>query len=923
MIRYLILSILFFLINPIILSSNWEELLRNPSKKDAQKNEKIRTSGLEANSLEKLEPSTDQDWVSKLTGSSKEPKKNLSPEVSDMLDKIAQMDRMMPDDSIAKHVLFSKFAGAFLHVGDFSKAEQIALRSIRMAERLSGKNSEATLSCRSNIALLYGEIGDYERALDFSLSCVEICEQNPKATGKHKAGFLTQAASFQVELGQLNQAEALLKNVTNAKQTVAHNNDISDNAKSLAVRASLASARGNYNESIDFLRLGLLDIRKQKFNKKNVGSRLEQSLYEGVIDAAYYGLLSELFQVLVASNRASEAREVLLEYNKSRNEDLDLLPSSLKTLKNIDAAKWAASKAILEEISGSNTDARKFAMEYLDFQNKNLDSVCLLVESQRLNWQRRYLDFSLPVAFCTAPDLANIVLAWKGIVLDSLSAERAKSKVSSNAANKDSLQEITRLRRQLAQMLIQNTEGSDEEIQFLKNKIFSAERALSKNSLADKKTSMLSWRALQERMSEDSAIVEFVSYRELPDIRNGKRHFGAVIILKSVDPIWIPIASAEEVESAIGHLQENIVRQEANESRIEESLRGAYELLFAKIEKVLPSSISKVYLSPEGNLNFVPFACLLRSDNSFLGEKYSVAYLGSARDLLKESKESIKNLDIQIIANPAFDVEQDAPPPSKVDFAQRAVKSTEFSEIKLSQLPGTEVEASHLYASAKDIGWKPQILTGNDASELNVCRLESPKILHFATHGFFLGGRSKADQQVESNRGMKVSATDKKELIPENFFALNPMLQSGIALAGAQSTLRAWGQGKAPDPQNDGILTAEEVSGLDLNGTWLVSLSACETGVGETRSGEGVFGLRRAFMMAGAQNLLMTLWPVNDASTAEFMADFYKRALSSKDAPQSLAETQRNWLVKLRKEQGLFAAVRDAGPFVLAATGNQ
>ena len=168
---------------------------------------------------------------------------------------------------------------------------------------------------------------------------------------------------------------------------------------------------------------------------------------------------------------------------------------------------------------------------------------------------------------------------------------------------------------------------------------------------------------------------------------------------------------------------------------------------------------------------------------------------------------------------------------------------------------------------------------------------------------------------------MKVSATDKKELIPENFFELNPMLQSGIALAGAQSTLRAWAQGKAPDPQNDGILTAEEVSGLDLDGTWLVSLSACETGVGETRSGEGVFGLRRAFMIAGAQNLLMTLWPVNDASTAEFMADFYQRALSTKDAPQSLAETQRNWLVKLRKEQGLFVAVRDAGPFVLAATG--
>jgi tetratricopeptide (TPR) repeat protein len=472
--------LLLLFLNTTLLGS-WEKIIQDksqPSNLD-DKNNKIRTEGIDINFEERVQPLKQEAWVSTLTGSSKEPKKSLSPEISDMLDKIAQLDRMLPDDSIAKHVLFSQFVGAFLHVGDFTKAEQIALRSIRMAERLSGKNSEATLSCRRSIALLYGEIGDYERALEFALSCLEICEQNPKATGKYKANMQTHVASFQVELGQLNQAEDMLKNASTAKQVISQNNDSSDITKFLAVRAALAYARGNYKESIDLLNQGLLDIRKQKINKKHVGSRLEQTLYEGVVDAAYYGLLSELFQALVASNRTSEAHDVLLEYNTARNVDLDPLPASLKSLKNIDAAKWAASKAILEQISGNKSDARFFAMEYLDFQNKNLNSVLLLVESQRLNWQRRYLDFSLPVAFCTPPELANIVLAWKGIVLDSLNAERAKSKVSGNAANKDSLQEITRLRRQLAQMLIQNTEGSEEEIQFLKNKIFPlSERSL-------------------------------------------------------------------------------------------------------------------------------------------------------------------------------------------------------------------------------------------------------------------------------------------------------------------------------------------------------------------------------------------------------------------------------------------------------------
>jgi hypothetical protein len=143
------------------------------------------------------------------------------------------------------------------------------------------------------------------------------------------------------------------------------------------------------------------------------------------------------------------------------------------------------------------------------------------------------------------------------------------------------------------------------------------------------------------------------------------------------------------------------------------------------------------------------------------------------------------------------------------------------------------------------------------------------------------------------------------------------MMASGVALAGAQKTLELWGQGKAPDPETDGILTAEEVASLDLNGTWLVTLSACETGVGEARSGEGVFGLRRAFMMAGAENLLMTLWPVADDTTASIMADFYKEALATGDAPGSLAKVQRDWLVKLREEKGLAAAIREAGPFAM------
>jgi CHAT domain-containing protein len=147
------------------------------------------------------------------------------------------------------------------------------------------------------------------------------------------------------------------------------------------------------------------------------------------------------------------------------------------------------------------------------------------------------------------------------------------------------------------------------------------------------------------------------------------------------------------------------------------------------------------------------------------------------------------------------------------------------------------------------------------------------------------------------------------------------MHRSGLALAGANTTIADWKRGEAPSIEEDGILTAEDVSTLDLKGTWLVTLSACDTGSGEARAGEGVMGLRRGFIQAGAQNLLMTLWPTSDEITVQIMSDFYDTAHESGNAPEALAKIQCDWLVKLRKEKGLASVVNLAGPFIMSSQG--
>ena len=207
-------------------------------------------------------------------------------------------------------------------------------------------------------------------------------------------------------------------------------------------------------------------------------------------------------------------------------------------------------------------------------------------------------------------------------------------------------------------------------------------------------------------------------------------------------------------------------------------------------------------------------------------------------------------------------------------------------------------------------------MTKAEVTKQALLELHGPYILHLATHGFF----EPEDSLSEANPNESQSPGIKSDLTKSRFFN-NPMHRSGLALAGANTTIAAWKRGEAPPIEEDGILTAEDVSTLDLKGTWLVTLSACDTGSGEARAGEGVMGLRRGFIEAGAQNLLMTLWPISDDFTVQTMSDFYDAVHQSQNAPEALAKVQREWLVKLRKEQGIARAVNLAGPFIMSSQG--
>lgn len=257
----------------------------------------------------------------------------------------------------------------------------------------------------------------------------------------------------------------------------------------------------------------------------------------------------------------------------------------------------------------------------------------------------------------------------------------------------------------------------------------------------------------------------------------------------------------------------------------------AYQLLWRPLEPYLPKDVRFIYFSPDGIYYRINIATLYHAERKeFLGDRYVIRYIAGSRRLLLQRLKSSPSKPV-IIGNPAFydaprEETQESPRREKVLFAAG-----------ISSLPAAETEARTI---AKILGVEP--LIGSAATETFVKSLKSPRILHMATHGYFL--------------------EEAKE----------PMLSGALLLAQAG----IWDSLYAPFGVEDGRLTAQEAGTLNLLGTELVVLSACETALGKIK-GEGLYGLQRGFLEAGAQRVMAALWPVDDSATRELMETFYRR----------------------------------------------
>lgn len=882
-------------------ASNWEDILKDdaPVEQKAEPKKRSWTDGLQIDTFSKIESTSQNHWQDLLQNDDRKAKSTINDtkEARELIDQMAKVDGEMQDSSKEKPLVISEFGLLFAKLGDFTKAQQCCLRGFKLAEQNCGPEDKTTLLCMKNLADFFIALGDSDRAMMILKDGLETTKAHSEVTGTLGPLFLSRMSEVQLEQGLYKQADD--NSATALEQSRKEGTGVEARARALEARALYLRALGDNAGSESLLREEL------KILGPVGGSRSLAALRSQA--------LLNLYELLIAQNKLTDAATLQTDLVKSLQKD--------KGIFTPEKARFLKLYSLFSFQNGNREMAKKSADEHLRYVSQTLEGALSMVEAQRLGWQRAYLDYSLPVVFCSPEELANLVIRWKGVVLDSLIGDRVNlGKISTESAivtNK----ELANCRQKLLQIQMSGSPDQDE-LQKVKNRIFYLERKMADETryYYNAKVSEADLKGVKGALTASDALVEFISYRDFPDVRFGEERFGALVITKDKPVVWILLGNPIEIKTKLDIVQSQIGGADSD-ADLRARLQDLYVAIWKRVAEAIPSTVTHVYISPEGVLNFAPFPCLVDEAGKFAAERHYMSYVGSGRDLLVKST-TPKSNDLCIFANPKFDL--GAAPPMANRIAHRSVAQTELDKFDLPPLPGTEREAKELSSLASSCNWNPRLLLGTQANKAALKGLRPPGILHLATHGFYLGGVT-TGEAVTAMRGMVVKPAEEGgigKVVLKDIPAMNPMIQSGIALTGAQTTLNLWREGKAPDPSNDGVLTAEDVAGLDLKGTWLVTLSTCDSGKGEAKSGEGVFGLRRAFMMAGAQNLVMTLWPVSDEVTPLIMADFYREAMQSRNAPDSLAKVQREWLVKLRDQKGILQAVRDAGPFSMVVMAN-
>lgn len=429
--------------------------------------------------------------------------------------------------------------------------------------------------------------------------------------------------------------------------------------------------------------------------------------------------------------------------------------------------------------------------------------------------------------------------------------------------------------------------------------------------------------ALSAHLPPDSAVIAFVRYQHIafatgavtgPARATTPSYAAFVVSSRRPEPAFVQLGPAAVVDAAIEQWRMTALGGIRIDGSVAAGAERALRSKGARVRALIWDSLqpmlggaTRIFIVPDGAVNLVPFAALPMQRGSYLADSGLILhYLSAERDLPEfDADGRTRGTGLLAVGGPAYGPLDGHPATSRVAAIERTTSLSiggprsscgTFETMRFQALPASRQEAEDVGRLWRTLVAGPageadvEVLTGLRASEASLKgRRRRQRVLHIATHGFFLGGDCRVRDTWSRGAAAITRIDSRRSHSASRSLLESPLLLSGLALAGANQRSAA-----GPDDE-DGILTAEEVAALDLDGVEWAVLSACDSGLGQIRGGEGVFGLRRAFRTAGTRTVIMSLWPVEDRAARAWMRALYTARLhdrlSTADAMHQASQT--------------------------------
>jgi len=758
-----------------------------------------------------------------------------------------------------------RFAAIYFNWGELVHAQSLHRRVLALREKSFGLEHPVTLSA---VEALARDLGFSDEALSLYMRVLQVRERTLGIDHVETARVMVSIAYVMTYRRNYVEAERFYRRLLPIYEQHFGPQDL-ELIKPLRELSSMYALKGDYSSAESVARRGLaieetrlgadnpqtldeldglanLTLRKGDVAGAESNYQHVLTLKEAVLGPNDNRTINTVFQLAVLKERIGDMDEAIaltqrgLAFDEDRSFDAGARAAAAE-LARLYLKRGDLGNAEAMYWKAWHYEERRFNRQLALGAEQEKQSISDAYTTSTYSW------VSLSLLHPQRPRLRELaftaVATRKGRVADTLRAESIALKRQLSPEDRSALDQLMATRTRLAQLsmagLQVNATDHQSETKILSEKEQRLSERLSEHSRAfrSEEESPTPDR-LRTELPNNGALIEFYRQQLDSDVNHQRAmHYVAFILRADTHPVdVVDLGNAPVVDDLCRQFVVSL-RTAANAAQTRQIARRLEALVMEPLRRLLVGR-NEVLIAPDGDLNLIPFAALIDENHQYLLERFQFTYLSSGRDLLRFREPAPSRQPIHIIANPDFGPARH----SGCQFESRSGFLRE-AEALSKRMPGAEV------------------MLGSAATTDLFRRLAGPKILHVATHGFFFFF-------VDCMSGSG-----------------SAMVRSGLALTGANNI-----------DSHQGILTALEIEDLDLWGTQLVVLSACETGVGEVRSGEGVFGLRRALVIAGSQSQVMSLWAVDDEGTREVMIEYYEQLLAGAGRSAAMRIAQRSML---------------------------